>query len=66
MADDDKVNWNVDLEVGLFHAIYAHRPVGMLPLLLSNRIYRSLSDRQKQLIQLIRPVTLAQEYEKYM
>ena len=28
MADDEKINWNVDLEVGLFHAIYAHRPVG--------------------------------------
>lgn len=29
MADDDKINWNVDLEVGLFHAIHAHRPVGI-------------------------------------
>jgi len=28
MTDEDKINWNVDLEVGLFHAIYAHRPVG--------------------------------------
>jgi len=28
MADDDKINWNVDLEVGLFHAMHAHRPVG--------------------------------------
>jgi len=28
MAGDDKINWNVDLEVGLFHAIHAHRPVG--------------------------------------
>jgi MRG-binding protein len=29
MADDDKINWNVDLEVSLFHAIHAHRPVGI-------------------------------------
>jgi len=28
MGEDDKINWNVDLEVGLFHAIHAHRPVG--------------------------------------
>ena len=29
MADDDKIHWNVDLEVALFHAMHAHRPVGM-------------------------------------
>jgi len=30
MADEEHINWNVDLEVSLFHAIHAHRPIGNL------------------------------------
>ena len=29
MTAEEFVNWNVELEVGLFHAMHAHKPVGM-------------------------------------
>jgi len=29
MTDEERLNWNVDLEVSLFHAIHSHRPVGV-------------------------------------
>ena len=35
MADEDQLNWNVDLEVSLFHAIHVHRPIGKLIMLLN-------------------------------
>jgi len=50
MADDDKINWNVDLEVGLFHAIHAHRPVGTLRFIL----WRFAAERKRLLRNRIR------------
>ena len=28
MAEDDSMSWTVELEVGLFHAMRRHKPVG--------------------------------------
>ncbi len=37
MAEVDNANWNVDMEVNLFHAMRRHKPVGTIDGAFSNR-----------------------------